>query len=199
VSKRNAGRRGRPRKRRSAGAAAKPDHEAVETETAQAAGGRPARGGRTTRGARDPNLATLDRSRRDPGGVGERPEAPWHPWPFTELLILVGAIGTIVGFASQAPATLFAGLGAVLIGTLEFTIREHRAGYRSHAALLAAVPTALLHGLCALGLSALGASRAALVLVPLAVDVPVFWLLFRWLRAGFDEARRERVFELRRR
>ena len=42
-----------------------------------------------------------------------------------------------------APSTLFASLGAVVLGTLEFTIREHRTGYRSHAALLAAVPTAL--------------------------------------------------------
>ncbi len=114
-------------------------------------------------------------------------------------MILVGAIGTIVGFASGAPATLFAGLGAVLIGTLEFTIREHRAGYRSHAALLAAVPTALLHGGIALALFSLGASGPVLVLAPLAVDVPVFWLLYRLLRARFEDARRERVFELRRR
>ena len=37
------------------------------------------------------------------------------------------------------------------------------------------------------------------MLVPLALDVPIFWLLYRWLRARFDDARRERVFELRRR
>ncbi len=111
----------------------------------------------------------------------------------------MGAIGTIVGFATGAPWTLFAGLGAVLLGTLEFTIREHRAGYRSHAALLAAVPTALLHGAIALGLFSLGAHGAVLVLAPLVVDVPVFWLLYRSLRARFDDARRERVFELSRR
>ena len=197
MSKRNAGRRGRPRKRRAAGAGAEADGDVLEASTPpKAAAERSPRG---TRGARDQNVATLDRSRRDPGGVGERPDAPWHPWPFTELLILVGAIGTIVGFAGQEPATLFAGLGAVVIGTLEFTIREHRTGYRSHAALLAAVPTALVHGLCALLLFALGARKEALVLVPLAIDVPVFWLLFRWLRARFDDARRERIFELRRR
>ena len=136
---------------------------------------------------------------RDPGGVGERPEAPWHPWPFSELLILVGAIGTIVGFASGAPATLFAGLGAVLLGTLEFTIREHRTGYRAHSALLAAVPTALVHGGIALGLFALGASGGVLVIAPLVIDVPVFWFLYRFLRSRFDDARRERVFALGRR
>lgn len=131
--------------------------------------------------------------------MGERPQAPWHPWPFSELLIFVGAIGSLVGFATGATTTLFAGLGAVLIGTLEFTIREQRAGYRSHAALLSAVPTALLHGGVALGLYALGARGAVLVIAPLVVDVPVFWLLYRYLRGQFEDARRERLFELRRR
>jgi hypothetical protein len=210
MSKRNAGRRGRPRKRRSASAgpalAEGTSGEAAQTGSSPAAASgqltapHPAGGARRTgRGARDPGAVTLDRSRRDPGGVGERPEAPWHPWPFSELLILVGAIGTIVGFGTGASATLFAGIGAVLLGTLEFTIREHRTGYRSHAALLAAVPTALLHGGVALGLYAAGASGAVLVLGPLLVDVPVFWLLYRTLKARFDDARRERVFALKRR
>ena len=87
----------------------------------------------------------------------------------------------------------------MLLGTLEFTIREHRTGYRSHAALLAAVPTALVHGGVALGLYALGARGGVLVIAPVAVDVPVFWLLYRYLRARFEDARRERLFELRRR
>jgi hypothetical protein len=205
VSKRNAGRRGRPRKRRSTATA-----DGGEDKASTGAGGAggelaaPApssqRRDRRSRGTRDPQAgATLDRSRRDPGGVGERPQAPWHPWPFSELLIFVGAIGTIVGFSTRSPATLYASLGAVLLGTLEFTIREHRTGYRSHAALLAAVPTALVHGALAFLLSAAGASRPALVLAPLAVDVPIFFFLYRYLRAQFDDARRERVFALRRR
>ncbi|HXB14423.1 MAG TPA: hypothetical protein VNV44_01640 [Solirubrobacteraceae bacterium] len=209
MSKRNAGRRGRPRKRRAAPAGTALA-EGASGEAAQAASSprvapgqlkapRAAAGRREGRGARDPGAVTPDRSRRDPGGVGERPEAPWHPWPFSELLILVGAIGTIVGFGTGATATLFAGLGAVVLGTLEFTIREHRAGYRSHAALLAAVPTALVHGGVALGLYAAGARGGVLVLAPLLVDVPVFWLLYRMLKARFDDARRERVFALKRR
>ncbi len=205
MSKRNAGRRGRPRKRRSAGAATAgatetaPEPSAAQLAPSRAGGGGGPGGGRAGRGARSASIATPDRARRDPGGVGERPQAPWHPWPFSELLILVGAIGTLVGFAAGATATLFAGLGAVLIGTLEFTIREHRTGYRSHAALLSAVPTALVHGGVALGLYALGARGGVLVIAPLVVDVPVFWLLYRWLRARFEDARRERLFELRRR
>jgi hypothetical protein len=114
-------------------------------------------------------------------------------------LIFVGAVGTIVGVLKEDGRLLYAGLGAVVLGTLEFTIREHRSGYRAHSALLAAVPTALLHGLIALALFALGARGEVLVLAPLLVDVPVFWLLFRTLRARFEDARRERVFALGRR
>jgi hypothetical protein len=192
MSKRNAGRRGRPRKRRAADAHAPAGGRAVADPEARVA---PTAG--RTRGARRPPSERS--SQRDPGGVGERPEAPWHPWPFSELLILVGAIGTIFGFANRDTPVLIAGLGAVALGTVEFTLREHRAGYRSHSSLLAVVPTALVHGGVALGLFALGARNVALILVPLAVDVPMFWLLFRFLRVQFEEARRERVFALRRR
>jgi hypothetical protein len=202
VSKRNAGRRGKPRKRRG-GAATGGTGGAVAIAPESAQASRPAPEARTpaatrTRGARGTRGAG-GIAHRDPGGVGERPQAPWHPWPFSEILIFVGAIGTIVGATTKQPSVLFASLGSVLIGTLEFTIREHRTGYRSHASLLAAVPTALFHGAVAFGLNALGARGAVLVAAPLAVDVPLFWLLFRLLRARFDDARRERVFAMGRR
>ncbi len=193
MSKRNSGRRGRPRKRK--GGAATSAEAVSVTAAAPAAEATPAPA--RTRGARRP--AEVRPGQRDPGGVGERPEAPWHPWPFSELLILVGAIGTIVAFAAKAQALLFAALGSVLLGTLEFTIREHRSGYRSHTTLLAAVPTALLHGGIALGLFAAGVEGELLVVLPLLIDVPVFWVLFRTLRARFEDARRERVFALKNR
>jgi hypothetical protein len=199
MPKRNAGRRGKARKRRPAAAAAQ-DTPSIGAETiaptgASLVGAGTAAGRR--RGAR--RSASERGTHRDPGGVGERPDAPWHPWPFSELLILVGAIGTIVGVVRRDATLLYAGLGAVVLGTLEFTVREHRSGYRAHTALLSAVPTAILHGAVALGLYALGAKGQALVLAPLAVDVPVFWLLFRFLKGRFDDARRERVFALGRR
>lgn len=183
MAKRNAGRRGRPRKRRTAAAEGAPAtlaEPAVESprRTRQPARPRP--------------------GQRDPGGVGERPQAPWHPWPFSELLILAGAIATIVGFARKdaGHTLLLAGIGSVVLGTLEFTVREHLSGYRAHTSLIAAVPTALVHGAIALGLYAVGAPRETWVLVPIAVDVPLFWFLFRTLRARFADARRRRVFEL---
>jgi hypothetical protein len=204
MSKRNAGRRGKARKRRGGPAIAQPGGGTSAQADGPAAMREPGtpelaapRGSTRQRGAR---RGAADRgAHRDPGGVGERPDAPWHPWPFSELLILVGAIGTVVGVVNADARLLFAGLAAVLIGTVEFTIREHRTGYRSHSALLAAVPTALVHGGVALGLFALGARGAALVIAPLLIDVPLFWLLFRMLRARFEDARRERVFALGRR
>jgi hypothetical protein len=193
MSKRNAGRRGRARKRRAGPAGG----QVPAATSAPGDGPAAARGATRQRGARHGGADRV--SHRDPGGVGERPEAPWHPWPFSELLIFVGAIGTLVGLVTQDARLLFAGLGSVLIGTVEFTIREHRSGYRSHSALLAALPTALAHGGIALALFALGARGAALVIAPLVIDVPLYWLLFRALRARFDDARRERVFALGRR
>lgn len=137
---------------------------------------------------------------RAPGSVGERPRAPWHPFPLAELLILVGLIAIAIGAArDEAGKTLLlVGIAVVVLGTLDTTIREHLSGYRSHAGLLAAAPTALLHGGLALALYALGAPRASWILVPIAVDVPVFWLLLKLLRARFADARRERVFAGRR-
>ncbi len=137
---------------------------------------------------------------RAPGSVGERPRAPWHPFPLAELSILVGLIAVAIGAArGEAGKTLLlVGVLVVVLGTLDTTAREHLSGYRSHAGLLAAVPTALVHGGIALGLFALGAPRVTWVLVPIVLDVPLFSVLLKLLRARFEDARRERVFAGRR-
>jgi len=132
--------------------------------------------------------------------LGERPRAPWHPLPLSELLIFVGLIGTVVGLArgGSGRAVLFAGIGAVAIGTLESTVREHLSGYRPHTTLLAFVPTALFHSAVAVALVALGTPAPVWAIVPLALDVPVFAFLFKLLRARFLDARQERVLAARR-
>lgn len=184
MAKRNPGRRGRSRKRRSTQATGA-QTTSQDPRSAQRTSARPSaaaeRGGRGF---------------KDPQSLGERPQAPWHPLPLSELLILVGMIGTIVGYTrgESGRAVLFAGLGAVLLGTLDFTIREHLSGYRSHSTLLASVPTALFHGAVALALFAFGVTAAALVIAPLVLDVPVFAFLYKLLRARFQDARRERTF-----
>lgn len=102
------------------------------------------------------------------------------------------AIGAARGEAGKT--LLLVGVAVVVVGTLDTTIREHLSGYRSHAGLLASIPTALFHGGAALALYALGAPSATWVFVPLALDVPIFSLLLKLLRARFADARRERVF-----
>jgi len=186
VANRSKGGRGRSRKRRSGATASKP------------AAGEPS-GRRPRPQRRDGAQAPAD-GYRAPGSVGERPRAPWHPFPLAELSILVGLIAVAVGAArGEAGKTLLlVGVLVVVLGTLDTTIREHLSGYRSHAGLLAAVPTALVRAGIALGLFALGAPRATWVLVPIVLDVPLFSLLLKVLRARFEDARRERVFAGRR-
>jgi hypothetical protein len=133
--------------------------------------------------------------------VGERPQAPWHPLPLSELLILVGAIATIFGFKrvdsggfSSGGPTLIAGIVAVAIGSIEVSLREHRSGYRSHTLLLALLPTIVFH-------SAVILLIAAFTQVPRWVNVPLLLIdaalatfLFKVLRLRFLDARRERTF-----
>ncbi len=115
-------------------------------------------------------------------------------------MIFIGAIVTVVGlrrtssgFSAGAP-TLAAGLAAVLIGTIEVTLREHRSGYRSHALLLAALPVIVLHSLVVLIVAAFTPVPRLLNVGLLVLDVGLFALLFKLLRARFVDARRERRF-----
>jgi hypothetical protein len=70
--------------------------------------------------------------------IGEAPAPPWAPVPVTEIAILCGLV--LLGVAvlgSGGPWALAGGLVLVTLATLEVTLREHLAGYRSHSALLA--------------------------------------------------------------
>jgi hypothetical protein len=124
--------------------------------------------------------------------VGERPQAPWHPLPLSELLILIGTVGTVVGLSrgESGIPVLAAGLLAVLIGTVEVTLREHLSGYRSHTVILTLIPTIALY--TTLLLLTRPAPAVSLALLALAVALAV--LLFKWLRGRFLIARRERTF-----
>jgi hypothetical protein len=166
------------------------------------------------RGARaaDQEKAPKERSRtrarakrdfRDPLSVGERPQAPWHPWPLSEMLILIGGIGAVVGMArlrrggiSSGGPVLFAGLAAVVLGTLEITWREHTAGYRSHTLILALLPVVVFHSVLALGLAAFTTVPRLLNVGLLFVDAAIFAALFKVLRARFLDARARVVSRL---
>ncbi|MGH2904885.1 MAG: hypothetical protein ACRDK7_15085 [Solirubrobacteraceae bacterium] len=202
MANRNRGRGGRSRKRRSAAARAggKPaGAQRLATESAVPAGRRGAPGGRE--GGRESGRE----SGRDTQSMGERPRAPWHPLPLSELLILVGAIGAVFGVIrlghggiSHGGPALVAGIAAVLIGTVEVTLREHLSGYRSHTLLLTLLPVLVFHSATILIVSSLTTMPKLLNVVLVIVDVGLGMFLFRILRTRFVDARRERVFAGRR-
>jgi hypothetical protein len=118
--------------------------------------------------------------RRDRASRGERPPAPWGRFPLVELCVLASIVLIVVGLltSGRSGIVLFAcGLALGCLGGLELAIREHWAGYRSHTALLALVPTAgAVAGLVL-------ARLPRLAVVPVAVVV--FAAAFFALRAVF--------------
>jgi hypothetical protein len=132
----------------------------------------------------------VQRGNRVLGREGERPEGPFGGLPISELAILVGLIASVVGFIQGGGPALVAGLIIVALGVIEITAREHFSGYRSHTALLAAIPSVALEAGVVL---AFKPSQRGLLLL---VVVPVFAGLFWWLRRRFLIARQARVARL---
>ncbi len=210
VAKRNS-RRGRTRKRRppsgaGAGSVAGQSAQLSEKETPIAvkehAPGRG--GGRASRQTREQARASTGRSGglSDALSVGERPHSPWHPFPLSELLILAGAIGAVVawnrGVAHRGTVLLIASIAAVMLGTIEVTLREHLSGFRSHAILLSLLPPLAFHTAVVLITQLQTTVPRWLNVALLPIDGALFAVLFRVLRARFQDARRERVFAGRR-
>jgi hypothetical protein len=125
-------------------------------------------------------------------------------------LILIGGIGVIVGLvrgihlngpeqiSGSGGPTLVAGIVAVLIGTIEVTLREHRSGYRSHTLLLAVLPPIAVYSIAVLVVSAFTTFPRWLNIPLLIIVVGLFVFLWKVLRASFTDARRERKFASRR-
>jgi hypothetical protein len=130
---------------------------------------------------------------------GERPNAPWHPLPLSEILILVGAVAAAVGFArskdgfSNGGPAVLAGIAAVAIGTIEVTLREHLSGYRSHSVMLALIPVLIFHSGVIFGLAVVTSVPRLLNVGLFAIDIALFAVLFKLLRARFLSARHARV------
>ena len=128
------------------------------------------------------------RARRQLGREGERPRSPFGGLPVSELAILVGLIAAVIGFINGGGPALVVGLVICALGVIEITAREHFSGYRSHTALLAAIPAVAVEAGLVL---AFGEPKQRALLL-LAV-VPVFALLFWLLRRRFLAARQARV------
>jgi hypothetical protein len=121
------------------------------------------------------------------GREGERPEGPFGGLPISELAILLGLISSVIGFLQGGGPALVVGLIVCALGVIEITAREHFSGYRSHASLLAAIPSVAVE--VGIVLAFKPSQRVFLVLVV----VPVFAGLFWWLRKRFLVARQARV------
>ena len=135
--------------------------------------------------------ATADRRRRAQrqlGREGERPPSPFGGVPVSEVAIGAGLVAAVVGFASSAELPLIVGLVMCGLGVMEVTGREHFSGYRSHTALLAAIPAVGIEA----GVVALFGDPQQRGLL-LLVIVPVFGILFWALRRRFQIARQARV------
>ncbi len=76
------------------------------------------------------------------------PKAPWHPLPLAELGIIFGFIAMATSFALGNVAGAAAGFGLLLLGTVEFSWREHRHGFRSHGAVLGGMVGLIAAVLC---------------------------------------------------
>jgi hypothetical protein len=122
------------------------------------------------------------------GALGERPQSPFGGLPISEIAIFAGGVGLIVGLIQGGGAALIVGLVVCALGVVEVTAREHFSGYRSHTTLLAAIPAV---GAGFAVTAAFGTPRQR-ALVLLAV-VPVYAVLFWWLRRRFTVARQARI------
>jgi hypothetical protein len=119
------------------------------------------------------------RSRR--ARMEEAPKAPWSPFPLVELTILGGIVLLILGLtgvASDRIAFIVCGLALVTVASLELSLREHFAGYRSHSSLLSGAAVVLV-------IAPLALFTGLPKLVLIIVGVLVFGACFHLLRAAF--------------
>ncbi|MGI9185166.1 MAG: hypothetical protein ACR2GZ_09440 [Solirubrobacteraceae bacterium] len=161
------------RKRRSAGAAPR----------AVASTRRDERADRRAQTARE-----VSRGSRSLGREGERPPSPFGGLPVSELAMLIGFVALIIGFIQGGGPVLIVGLAVCGLGVLEVTAREHFAGYRSHTTLLSALPAVAME-VTVVAIFGEPSQRALL----LVFVVPVFAVLFWWLRRRFITARQARI------
>jgi hypothetical protein len=176
AKQRNPGRRGRSRKRRP-----NPQElrESAPVPASQARGSQ-----------RHVGLFT------DLKAAGERPPPPWHPLPLSELLILVGVIGAVIAYLrgyERNAALLGASIGAVVIGTVEVSLREHLSGFRPHTGMLSVIPAIAFHSAVVGVWLAVGHPPNWLNYALLAIDLALVAVCFKLLRARYADARRART------
>ena len=110
--------------------------------------------------------------------------------PVSEVAIFAGLVALVVWLIRGGTATLIVGLVVCTLGVLEVTAREHFSGYRSHTTLLAAAPAIAIS--IAL-VAAIGTERSKRAPLLMLIAVPIFSILFWFIRKRFLIARQARV------
>jgi hypothetical protein len=119
---------------------------------------------------------------------GERPEGLFGGVPVSEIAILAGIVVAVVGWVTGGGVKLLLGIAICALGVIEVTAREHFSGYRSHASLLAAIPTVAVEFVFVQVMPSSWPRWTALI-----GDAIVFGLLFWILRGRYAKARQRRV------
>jgi type IV secretory pathway TrbD component len=143
---------------------------------------------RQQRAARVSATAAQQGSPRRLGSQGERPRGLFGGVPVSEVAILAGIVAAAVGFFGRTTLPLVAGLIICGLGVMEVVGREHFSGFRSHTAMLAAIPAVGVEAAVAV-LAGHSPGRGPL----LAIVVPVFGAFFWFFRRRFAIARQARV------
>ncbi|MDQ6807797.1 MAG: hypothetical protein M3065_23255 [Actinomycetota bacterium] len=133
-------------------------------------------------------LARQERQRGSVDPRGERPPSPFGGVPVSEVAIFAGLIAVLVGYLNGGGAALIGGIVLCGLGVIEVTAREHFAGFRSHAILLAAIPTVGVEYLLVQIMPAAWPRETALI-----GDAIVFGLMLWLLRGRWTRAHQARV------
>lgn len=127
-------------------------------------------------GTIDPPSPPVRRSARR----GERPPAPWGKFPLVELCILAALVIGVTGFVRGDAGGRIMLASAMALGSLaglELSVREHFAGYKPHATVLAGTVAVVL-------LAVLFFAHAPRVVLPPAALV-LFGVAFRAFRGVY--------------
>jgi hypothetical protein len=111
----------------------------------------------------------------------DRPPAPWGAFPLSELVVLTGIVIAAVGLfrgGDDGFRLIAIGMAVAALGGLEFAVRDHFAGHRSHTTLLAGVASAATVVIVTL-------AAKPPIWLPLALGALVFALCWRTLREAF--------------
>jgi hypothetical protein len=112
----------------------------------------------------------------------DAPKAPWSPFPLVELTIFGGLVLMVLGFvgvAHKRVAFVICGLALVTVASLELSLREHFAGFRSHSTLLAGAAAVIVVVVTRV---IVAAPHVVMIAVGLAVFAACFLLLRRAFR-----------------